>query len=395
MTCVATDASGNTNVCSFNITVQDTMPPQFADTNNPVLQCGAGGPIILTNDPGECYATFAFPIPTATDCCGGTDTVNVSAVDENGATITLNNLGNGMLQGQFPVDTAGTNLITVTADDGRGNQSQCQTPVLVLDTEPPTLFCSDQTVTFKPILTNALSCISANFNNLCVASNNYIWFSSVVQNPSCYGKGSFTVHVFDQTIQLAVDNTNITLNVPDAYVTFSNGVATATTTFTNGQWITVSKPGLCGNTFLSGLAWQVPFNLNNNNNRTFGHCWGKDSGNPCNSRCQVASATWCARFAIDTPGVAVQWQWGAAVESALTNNCNAFGVKPVDDNRSELLEEFGSGRCLRELQTMPGQWRLWPWLVFVWQNVAAGLHRRVERQQTRQSGNGDGLPRCG
>ncbi len=348
VTCVASDASGNTNECSFTITVQDTMPPEFADTNNPVVQCGAGGGlIVLTNDAGMCYATFTFPIPTATDCCGGTDTVNVSAIDENGASIVFTNLGNGMLQGEFPVDVTGTNLITVTADDGRGNSTQCQTPVLVFDTEPPTLFCSDQTVTFKPILTNALSCISANFNNLCVASNNYIWFSSVIQNPSCNSKGSFTVHVFDQTIQLSVDNTNITLNVPDAYVTFSNGVATATTTCTNGQWITCTKPGLSGNTFLSGLAWQVPFNLNNNiNSRLQGYCWGKDNNNPCKSRCQVNTATWCGRFAVDTPGVVIQWQWGAVVETTLNTNCNTFGVKPVDDNRSSCWKNSDpAGSC--------------------------------------------------
>jgi hypothetical protein len=252
-----------------------------------------------------------------------------------------------MLQGEFPVDVTGTNLITVTADDGRGNSTQCQTPVLVLDKQPPTLFCSDQTVTFKPILTNALSCISANFNNICVASNNYIWFSSVMQNPSCNTKGSFTVHVFNQTIQLAVDNTNLTLNVPDAYVTVSNGVATATTTCTNGQWITCTKPGLNGNTFLSGLAWKVPFNLNNNpNNRGTSFCFGKNSPNPCNSRCQVESATWCARFAIDTPGVVINWQWGAVVETTLSTNCNALGVKPCDDNKNSCWKNSDpAGAC--------------------------------------------------
>jgi len=346
VTCVATDAAGNTNVCTFNITVEDTMPPEFVDTNNPALECGVGGPIILTNDPGECYATFTFPIPTATDCCGDTDTVSVSAINEKGVTIVLTNLGNGMLQGEFPVDVTGTNLITVTAADERGNSAQCQTPVLVLDKQPPTLFCSDQTVTFKPILTNALSCISANFNNVCIVSNNYIWFVSMIQNPSCYSKGSFTVHFFNQTIQLTVDNTNVTLNVPDAYVTFSNGVAAATTTFTNGQWITITKPGLSGNTFLSGLAWQIPFSLNNNINNRNSHCWGKDSGNPCNSRCQVESATWCGRFAVDTPGVAIQWQWGAVVETTLNTNCNVLGVKPVDDNKSSCWKNSDpAGAC--------------------------------------------------
>jgi len=343
VTCVATDSSGNTNVCTFNVTVQDTMQPQFADPNNPVIEFGLGNPIVLTNDAGECYATFTFPIPTAADCCGGKDIVSVNAIDENGATITLTNLGNGMLQGEFPVDVTGTNLITIVADDGRGNTAQHQAPVLVLDTEPPTLFCSDQTVTFKPILTNALSCIEADFDDVCIASNNYIWFSSVIQNPSCRNNnGSFTVHVFDQTIQLAVDNTNITLDVPDAYITFSNGVAIASTTFTNGQWFTCLKPNLSGNVFVSGLSWQIPFNLN----KSSGSYWGRDRDRDCNFRRHVNSATWCARFAVDTPGVVINWQWGAVVETSLNTNCNALGVKPVDDNRSSCWKNSDpAGSC--------------------------------------------------
>lgn len=332
VTCIATDAAGNTNECSFTITVQDTMPPEFANTANPVIESGLTNPIVLTNDAGECYATYTFPIPTVTDCCGGTDTVDVSAINENGATITLTNLGNGYLQGEFPVDLTGTNIITVTADDGRGNSSEHQSAVQVLDTEPPQLVCNNQTATFKPILTNATSCIEAGFNNLCVASNDYIWFSSVIQNPSCYRQGSFTVHFFSQTITLVVDNTNIVLNVPDGYVTFSNGVACASTVFTNGDWITVTKPGLQGNTFLSGLAWKVPFNLNNTiNQNQQGYCWGKDNFNPCKSRCQVESATWCGRFSVDTAGVVIQWQWGAVVETNLSTNYNVCAVKPVDD----------------------------------------------------------------
>jgi hypothetical protein len=347
VTCVATDASGNTNTCSFTITVQDTMPPEFADPNNPVIQSSLNAPIMLTNSASECSATFTFPVPTAMDCCGNTDTVTVSAIDENGDTITLTNIGSGLLQGVFPVDQTGTNIITIVADDGRGNQTEHQAAVEVVDVQPPTLVCSDQTATFKPILTNALSCISANFQNLCIVSNQYIWFSSVIQNPACYYRGSFTVHVFSQTIQLCIDNTNLTLNVPDAYVTFSNGVATTSTVFTNGDWITITKPGLQGNTFVSGLAWKVPFSLNNTiNNRFSGYCWGKDNYNPCNSRCTVESATWCARFAVNTPGVVIQWQWGAVVENNLTTNYNLCGVKPVDDGNSSCFRNCDpAGSC--------------------------------------------------
>lgn len=360
--CVASDAAGNTNTCSFNITVEDTLPPEFADTNNPVIVSDLGNPIVLTNDPDKCYATFTFPIPTAIDCCGGTDTVSVSAIDENGATITLTNLGNGMLQGEFPVDETGTNLITITADDGRGNTSQHQAPVLVVDTQPPTLFCSDQTATFKPILTNALSCIEANFDDDCIRSNNYLWFSSVIKSTGCrYNyNGSFTVHVFDQTIQLQLDNTNITLDVPDAYVTFSNGVVTSTTTFTNGTWVTIAKAGVRGNTFASGLQWRVPFNLNERG----GSWWGRDYNCWGHYRRHVNSATWCARFAVDKPGVVIQWQWGAVVHTSMSTNCNALGVKPDDDDNDSCWrnsDPAGSCENFKSFLTCGARGKGWSW----------------------------------
>jgi hypothetical protein len=185
----------------------------------------------------------------------------------------------------------------------------------------------NQTATFKPIVTNALSCITAGFNTACIAESNYLWFTSVIQPTWCRNNSSFTVHVFDQTIQLQVDCTNITLNVPDAYVIFSNGIPTATTIFTNGEWITYSSPGCRGNTFVSGLAWQVPFNFNN----LIGNSWGRDEDNG-RFRRHVNSVTWCARFAVDTPGVALQWQWGAVVEKTLSTNNNLLCVKPVDDS---------------------------------------------------------------
>ena len=155
------------------------------------------------------------------------------------------------------------------------------------------------------------------------------------------------MHIFDQSIELAVDGTNITLNVPDAYVTFSNGVAATTTVFTNGQWITIAKPGLCGNTFAAGLAWTVPFNLNNNVGcwRDNDRRWGcRDDWFRC--RRHVNTATWCGRFAVDNPNVVVNWQWSAAVHRSMSCNYNDFGVKPVDDgNNSCYKNQDPAGSC--------------------------------------------------
>ncbi len=345
VTCVAQDAAGNTNVCSFTITVQDTLPPVFSDPNNPLVTC-SGIPIVLTNDPGKCHATFTFPRPFATDnCCPLIIPANVSAVDQNGVTIVLTDIGNNILQGVFPVNVSGSNVITVTASDGRGNSTQCQTSVVVVDRDPPTLFCLDQTGTFKPILTNALSCIEADFDDTCIRKSNIVWFSSVIKIPSCSYTGPVTVHIFNQSIELAMDGTNITLQVPEAFITLSNGVTTSTTTFTNGVWITLTKRGLSGNIFAAAVAWQVPFDLNNNN-----HTWGsrnwRDKDEWFCKRRRVNSATWCARFAVDNPNVVVKWQWSAAVHTSFTNDYNALCVKPCDDNNDSYWKNSDhAGAC--------------------------------------------------
>lgn len=326
ITCYGIDVSGNFDFCSFDVTMQ-TQPVgpctlAFTDSG-----CGL---TTLTNDPGKCAATFTFSAPVATNCSGQIFAASATAVNQSGTAISLTTSGNGVFQGIFPHTTSGSNIITFTANDGGGNIVTRQCPLLVVDGEAPTILCKNQTATFKPIVTNALSCIEADFDDVRIAASNYIWFTSSIQTPSARS-GSFTVHMFDQTIQLSIDNSNIVLNVPEAYVTFSNGVQTATTTFSNGVWVTVSPTGLSGNTFASGLQWQIPFDLDSR----VGNVWGRDRDDGrCSFRRHVNSATWCARFAVDKPGISVQWQWGAVVHSTMTNDCRSLCIKPVDDDRS-------------------------------------------------------------
>jgi hypothetical protein len=91
--------------------------------------------------------------------------------------------------------------------------------------------------------------------------------------------------------------------------------------------MTIASPKFGGNTFGSGVAWQVPFDLNSHFGKPPGH--DHDDGPPKHG---VKAADWCARFAVDKPGVVVQWQWAAAVYSQFSNDPNALGVKPVDGN---------------------------------------------------------------
>lgn len=317
--CFGIDVSGNFSSCSFTVVMG-------ASANCIAFTDSGCAPVTLPNDPGQCSATYTFSSPVATNCSGQSFVATATAVNESGETIALTNLGNGTFQGQFPRTlTTNGNTITFTANDGQGNSVVRQCQVFVQDTEPPTIVCMGQTATFKPILTNALSCSQADFDDTRIAASNYLWFNSVIRSTPRGNTNPFTVHIFDQTIQLLVDNTNITLNVPDSYVIFTNGLSTTSTIFTNDQWITYTGIGLSGNTFASGLAWQVPFNLNS----VVGNCWGRDANGPF--RAHVKSVTWCARFAVDNPQIALSWQWGAVVATSLNTNCSLLSIKPVDD----------------------------------------------------------------
>ncbi|MBC8001961.1 MAG: HYR domain-containing protein, partial [Opitutaceae bacterium] len=233
VTCYGIDAAGNYDFCSFTATM---APPGGGPIYFPDGDCGL---TTLNNDLGNCSATYTFALPIATNSSGQTFVATATAVDETGVPIPLIDLGNGTVRGIFPRTTTGSNVVTFVATDGNGNSVIRQCPVLVKDVEAPTLLCLNQTGTFKPILTNALSCISGEFGGSKITGDKAIWFSSVLNTPS--GSGTFTVRFYDQTINLDDDDTNIVINVPEAMVTFSNGVQIATTTFVNGKWVTVAR----------------------------------------------------------------------------------------------------------------------------------------------------------
>lgn len=108
--CVALDDAGNTDTCTFNVTVIDTEPP--------VAQCP--GDITQVNDPGQCDAVVSFAA-TATDNCPG---VTIVCVPPSGTT--------------FPV---GATSVVCIATDAAGNADTCSFTVTVNETEPPVATC--------------------------------------------------------------------------------------------------------------------------------------------------------------------------------------------------------------------------------------------------------------
>jgi hypothetical protein len=107
--CTATDASGNTNQCTFTVTVQDTIPPVITCPANVTVECGQ------STDPAS------TGMATATDTCDSSPQVTFSDV----------------VAGNCP------QIITRTwtAIDSSGNSNSCVQIITVQNTTPPMITC--------------------------------------------------------------------------------------------------------------------------------------------------------------------------------------------------------------------------------------------------------------
>ncbi|MDH3892095.1 MAG: HYR domain-containing protein [candidate division Zixibacteria bacterium] len=112
VTVTATDGSGNTDVCTFDVTVLDTQAPEITCPPDYVFECDNVG---------------SFGTPTATDNC-----------DPN-PTITL--LTRDSIPGDCPQEYQ--IVLTYQAEDDAGNTDQCVQTVSVQDTTPPVITCPD------------------------------------------------------------------------------------------------------------------------------------------------------------------------------------------------------------------------------------------------------------
>jgi len=124
-TWTATDACGNSSVCTQIIFVRDDVPPMLSCPQN----------LSVSTLPGLCYYTFVNLQQlgvTATDNCG-IPTISCTWEDPNGTILPYT------LQTQLP---KGVNTFRCTAKDPCSNVSQmCSFPVTVKDTEMPTVTC--------------------------------------------------------------------------------------------------------------------------------------------------------------------------------------------------------------------------------------------------------------
>tara|TARA_B100000508_G_scaffold118450_1_gene98519 strand:- start:29009 stop:33682 length:4674 start_codon:yes stop_codon:yes gene_type:complete len=112
VTWTATDASGNIDTDTQEVTVEDQTDPTIV---------GLPADIVVSNDPGVCEAAVAWAAPVASDNCAGA-TITQTQGPANGS--------------NFPV---GTTLVEYTATDGAGNSVSGTFTVTVNDTENPTI----------------------------------------------------------------------------------------------------------------------------------------------------------------------------------------------------------------------------------------------------------------
>ncbi|MGB6034949.1 MAG: HYR domain-containing protein, partial [Cryomorphaceae bacterium] len=109
----ATDASGNTSVCSFTVTVTEDTDPEITCPSD----------ITVSNDPGDCGAIVNYTPPEGTDGCSVPTTSQTAG------------LGSGAF---FPV---GATTETYEVIDESGNTATCSFTVTVEDTEAPVVDC--------------------------------------------------------------------------------------------------------------------------------------------------------------------------------------------------------------------------------------------------------------
>ena len=122
VTYLITDKSGNTNTCSFNVTITDLTKPKFTSTNSSILENVVAG----------CNKSITLPDVTFTDNCG-TPTI---AWTMTGATIAS---GNGLI-GTYTFNLGAT-TINYTITDGNNNSRISIFRVTLLDKVLPTITC--------------------------------------------------------------------------------------------------------------------------------------------------------------------------------------------------------------------------------------------------------------
>ncbi len=259
-TFVATDASGNTDTCSFDVVVTDTQQPTVI-TQNPTIQLDLTGNATITaaqvnnGSTDNCGIAMMTVSPDTFTCANvGANTVTLTVTDVNGntstgtaivtiqdtvlptvvtqditvqldasgnATITAAQVNNGSTDNcsiammtvspnTFTCANVGANTVTLTVTDANGNISTGTAIVTIQDTALPTVITQDITVQLD-------------------AAGNATITAAQIDNGSTDNCGIATITVSPNTFTCAnVGANTVTLTVTDVNGNISTGTAIVT-----------------------------------------------------------------------------------------------------------------------------------------------------------------------
>ena len=173
VTYTATDASGNTATCSFQVVVEDKIPP--------VLVNCPPSPAPVTLPPGTCKIPVNWVNPTATDNCT-TPVVDVPVAPGS----------------EFGI---GTTEITITATDASNNQDTCKLTITV-NGFPPGI---DPATMPANVMVNGCDTTLTWMNPTAVGFCGSVTITSDVMTPATFGQG---IHVVTFT---ATDGANVAM----------------------------------------------------------------------------------------------------------------------------------------------------------------------------------------
>jgi hypothetical protein len=262
------------------------------DTTAPLITLADENPMTI-----ECHGSFTDPGATASDACAGDLTAEIHA------------------SGTVDPNAGSSYTLTYTVSDPSGNTTNSTRIVNVVDTTAPTFDgCTNQTAFQEQITTHAQTCITTVFNGIPIHAGHWVWFTAHLMPRAT--NSTYTINISGQTITGTIGGSNVSLTVPDAQITYSSAYSSANSSFVDGKWMTTCPLAskLAAHQFMSGLAYQLPFN------------------SPGGGR-----LTWCGTFDVP-PTVALNWKWAAAVYTNFSSEYDSLGIKPVDDHKASVYK---------------------------------------------------------
>jgi hypothetical protein len=166
--------------------------------------------------------------------------------------------------------------------------------------------------TLEDRTTPTVSSIGANFNKTAIPAGDTIWFSAVGQI-SGVGTGTTSIDLSGGTITIPAKTGTVSVTVPETIVTYTPLATQATTSFSGGDWVVTVPSSYPGNVFFGGAAVNVANTLP-----------GK-----------IKNVTWKTNVTSDTPGIAIAWQWGAAVYTSF--DASAAYIKAVGNKHVDMI----------------------------------------------------------